>query len=217
MAPAFHRGHVRFLILMRPNRPIAITDDQRPNLEPTSWSIRTHTALRLNLIAALLCGCSAATVSEPLTRQLAGNDPETQLEFWHELAMRPVTSNDEAFHGLLLFMDERDDSPDYPGRVHQLQKRQMLPRGFDQPAEAALQRGTLAVALAGMLKIKGGLTMRLFGPTPRYATRELQYLNLLPPSSPNQTVSGSEFLGVMGRVEDHERVAHPVEAERLRP
>jgi hypothetical protein len=53
--------------------------------------------------------------------------------------------------------------------------------------------------------------MRAFGPTPRYATRELVYLDLYPPSGPNQTFSGTEFLGIMGKIEDYQR------AERLTP
>ena len=43
------------------------------------------------------------------------------------------------------------------------------------------------------LKIKGGLTMMLIGPTQRYATRELQYIGIYPTSDPHQTFSGQEF------------------------
>ena len=47
--------------------------------------------------------------------------------------------------------------------------------------------------------------MRLFGPSPRYAVRELQYMNLFPQSSPQQTFSGQELLGIIGRAEDYQR------------
>ena len=165
----------------------------------------------------LLGGCSTARVADPLTNTLSDNRPETQLEFWHQLTSQPVTSNDEAFHGLILFMEGEDPTADYQGRMELLHSRQMLPRGFDRPADEAVLRGTLAVAIARLLEIKGGLVMRLLGPSPRYATRELQYLNLLPPSSPQQTFSGTEFVGVIGRVEDYERIAHPVDEKSIRP
>jgi hypothetical protein len=150
-------------------------------------------------------------VAQPLTEKLAGNDADSQLEFWHELAGRPVASNDEAFHGLLLYTDREDPADSYEARVNLLKQRKMLPKNFNRPANESLSRGDLAVALVRALEIKGGLTMRALGwtgaaPSPRYATRELMYLNLYPPSSPNQTFSGSEFLGIIGRAEDYQRV-----------
>lgn len=157
------------------------------------------------LLVVLLAGCQSARVAEPLASKLGGNDPDAQMEFWHQLAERPVTSNDDAFHGLLLYLDGADPAADYAGRVRALKARGLLPAGFAQPANQAIDRGTLAVAISKALHIKGGWAMRAFGATPRYATRELVYLDLYPPSSPNQTFSGTEFLGIMGKFEDWQR------------
>lgn len=150
-------------------------------------------------------GCQTARVEQPLTAELGGNDADVQLEFWHRLADEPVTSNDDAFHGLLLFLDGGDPAADYAGRVAALRARRLLPDGFDEPAERAVTRGTLAVALVRALEVRGGILMALTGRSPRYAVRELQYLGLYPPSSANQTFSGAEFLGVIGRAEDYQR------------
>ena len=81
----------------------------------------------------------------------------------------------------------------------------MLPGGFDEPADHAIERGTLAVALVRALSIRGGVTMSVLGPSPRYAVRELQYLDIYPVSSPNQTFKGSEFLSILSRAEDYQR------------
>ena len=116
-----------------------------------------------------------------------------------------MTSNDDAFHGLLLFLDGDDPAADYAGRVRTLQSRGLLPKSFNQPAEQAVQRGTLAVALVKALDIKGGVMLRLLGPTPRYAVRELVFMELYPPSSPSQTFSGVEFLGIIAKAEDYQR------------
>jgi hypothetical protein len=153
----------------------------------------------------LLVGCHSAHVAEPLTQKFGGNAPEAQMDFWHALGERPVTCNDEAFHGLLLYVDGQDPANDYAGRVDLLKSRRMLPQHFDKPAEEAVQRGVLAAAIARALNIKGGLTMHLLGPLPRYATRELMYAGIYPPSSARQTFSGAEFLGIMGKVEDWQR------------
>jgi hypothetical protein len=153
----------------------------------------------------LLLGCHSAKVAQPLTDKLGGNDPDAQMEFWHTLANQPLTSNDEAFHGLLLYLDNQDPAADYDGRVKALKERGLLDKSFNQPAGQAVQRGTLAQALVRALKIKGGLFQRLTRDNPRYAVRELMYLDLYPPSSPQQTFSGTEFLGIIGRIEDYQR------------
>ncbi|HEY7117896.1 MAG TPA: hypothetical protein VH475_15015, partial [Tepidisphaeraceae bacterium] len=160
------------------------------------------------LVLAAVGGCQAAHVSQPpLTAQIAptpaaGNASSAQIEFWHALGARPLTSNDDALHGLLLYFDGKDDATDYAARVEALKARKWLPAGFKEPADQAVRRGTVAEALCRALKFKGGVTMRLLGPTPRYALRELEYRGLLPDSSPNQGFSGAEFVGVMGKVED---------------
>ena len=157
-------------------------------------------------IALAAGGCMTATTDKPLTKAMAGNDPGTQLDFWHDLAEHKLTSNNEAFHGLLLLVDGTDPADDYQGRLRILKDRKLLAADFYKPADVAVDRGTLAAAIAQVLHIRGGLTMRLVGPTPRYATKELEFLGIYPPSSPNQTFSGTEFVGIIGRVEDYQRV-----------
>ena len=137
--------------------PIKLIDTPQKN------SLGAVGLLALLLLNVSTMGCRSAKVAEPLTDKLAGNDPATQLEFWHTLADRPVTSNDEAFHGLILFIDGKDNNKDYAARVEQLSARQMLPSGFDEPGEEAVKRGTVAVAFTRVLEVTGGVSMQLFG------------------------------------------------------
>jgi hypothetical protein len=150
----------------------------------------------------LLAGCAAPRTGRTLDAKLAGSDPDAQMEFWHSMTDRALTTNDEALHGLLLYVDQRDDAQNYDTRVASLKSRGILPQGFTAPADAAVTRGDLAVAICNALRIRGGLTMHVFGATPRYATRELMFLGLYPPSTPNQTFTGNEYVGIIGRVED---------------
>ena len=150
-------------------------------------------------------GCAAPRVSQPLTATLGGSDPDAQAEFFYQLSGRPVACNDEAFHAVLLFTDGKDPASDYAGRLAALRQRKMLPAGFNRPGDEAVERGTLAVAIVRALQIKGGLMLSVFGPSPRYATRELQYMNLYPPSSPEQEFSGTELVGIIGKMEDYQR------------
>ncbi len=159
--------------------------------------------LLLTVCAIGLPGCQSAQVAEPLTESTAGADIDSQLNFWHTLADRPVTSNDEAFHGLILFVAQEPVTTSYEDRVTFLKERGLLAKGFDGKANEAVRRGTVAVALTRELKIKGGLILHISPYSERYATREMIYEGLFPMSSPHQTFSGREFLGVIGKAEDY--------------
>jgi hypothetical protein len=164
---------------------------------------------RLNwiVLAAVvaLAGCQSAKVATPLPADLLGGEPEKQLAFWHTLAERTLTSNNEALHGVLLYADSDDSCKTYEERVALLKSRKMIPASFNEPADQAVARGTVAVAVCRILSIRGGVMLHLLDGSPRYAVRELAFIGLFPPSSPQQTFSGPEFLGVIGRVEDYER------------
>src|SRR5688500_6044709 len=67
-------------------------------------------------IALLIGGCRSSTVQEPLASRARHNNPQPQVEFWHALAERPLVSNDEAFHALLLCFDGQDDANGYEQR-----------------------------------------------------------------------------------------------------
>ena len=175
---------------------------------------RTLALMMLTSMLSAMPGCAQPIVEQPVTREYGGNTSEAQMDFWHTLAQRPLVSNDNALHALLLFTDGEDPFDHYDQRVEELKHRRWLYDGFDEPADVAVWRGTIASALARILKIKGGLTMRLIGPVPRYAVRELMYENILPPSSPRQTFSGTEFLGVIARAEDYQRRQAYLAAQR---
>ena len=163
---------------------------------------------------ALVAGCQSAHEKQPLPPALYGSDTDAQLEFWHTMAERRLTSNNEAFHGILLYADGQDPATTYEARVAALKSRKMLPQGFNRPADEAVSRGDLAVAVVRVLQMKGGLMMHVLGPMPRYATRELVFNGIYPISSPQQTFSGSEFVGVIGKLED---VQNPQKAEAPPP
>jgi hypothetical protein len=154
-------------------------------------------------LIAFAAGCATAHVDHPVISTLGGGDQDTQIEFWHTLATKSVACNDDAFHALLLDVDGADSNADYDARVKDLKSRQWIPSGFDRPANESVTRGVFAVAMCRIAGIKGGLVMHVIGPNERYCLRELQFEDLLPASSPNQTFSGTELVGVIGRLEDY--------------
>lgn len=153
----------------------------------------------------MLSGCQPTMVQQTVVSKYGANTPEGQLDFWHGLDAAPVASNDDAFHAVLLFADGSDPSTNYDERVAALKSRGMLAKDFNEPANQSVTRGTLAVALLKVLQLKGGLMLHLVGPIPRYAVRELYSEGVFPLSSPHQTFSGAELVGVIGKVEDYQR------------
>src|SRR5436190_23618180 len=116
--------------------------------------MRFDPGIVLAAMLVVVAGCQSATVKQPLVARLNGNDDDRQLEFWHTLAAEPLASNDDAFHGLLLYFDGKDDAADYAARVNTLRAKGMLPPSFNRPAAEAINRGNLAVALAKALDLK---------------------------------------------------------------
>ena len=99
---------------------------------------------------------------------------------------------------------QQDESADYAARVKTLKQGGMLPANFNEPAEAAIRRGTWRLRLCSAARERRGHDPH-FWASPRYATRELMFLNVFPASTPNQALSGNELVGIMGRVEDYQR------------
>src|SRR3712207_3412962 len=99
----------------------------RFDAQVVAMTVRAVVAVLLLLFA---CGCAFAPTRVPdsLTKDLGGSDPDAQMEFWHQLAQKPLTSNDEAFHGLLLYMGGGEDATTYDQRVASLRSRNMLPK-----------------------------------------------------------------------------------------
>jgi len=159
-------------------------------------------ALALTVALAGLTGCDTTKRASPLVTDYDEQNAEAELDFWHGLADQPVTTNNDAFHGLIEFDQGVDPNRTYEDRVAWLSEHGYLDPGFAGEADEAVKRGTVAQILARMLDIDGGLTMRLVGAHPRYATRELVYLQIMRRGSAQQGLSGIQFVGLVGRAHD---------------
>jgi len=184
--------------------------------------LRFSTAQLAWIIVALagVGGCTPTMVKQPLsaTTQRSDDPVTAELDFWHGLTTQPVVCNDDAFHGLLLFLDDKDTNTAYADRVTELKSRKLIPADFKAAGNEAVHRGTVAYAILQALHVRGGWVLSVFGPSPRYAVRELMYMNLFPRSSAEQTFSGSEFVGIIGRAEDyHEGESAFIPAQTLKP
>lgn len=161
-------------------------------------------SLALAAAVALTGACARTVVDNPLVTDAAPDDFNAEVQFWDLLPTRSAVSNDEALHGLFLTADGEDRFQGYDARVAEAKSRKWLPSSFNEPANMAMQRGTLAVAVCVWTKVRGGVTMMVLGPTQRYATRELVYLGIMQGNSTEwMSFSGLEYVAVIGRAQDY--------------
>jgi hypothetical protein len=171
------------------------------------------------LAAALLgaAGCTQRTMSDS---SLVDNPAvlADQTEFVDGLRDRYSVTNHDAIHGLILLADGEDTLTSYEDRVATAKERGWLMPNWNRPANESARIGDVAQGVCVITDIRGGLTMGMIGPHPRYATRELIYLEMMPERGDKQSIRGLEYLELMLRASDRldaERRPATVE-ERLR-
>ncbi|MGE3107813.1 MAG: hypothetical protein AB7G11_01835 [Phycisphaerales bacterium] len=199
----------------------------------------------VSMSAAVLCGalacCQRTTVTDSLdTTRAAGlhGDEATlaELDFLDRLSDRPVVTNAEGFYALVLHVEasvrataggpaggegNAEGTPrptrTYAERVAEAKRLGWLEASWDEPGSQAMQRGTLARALAVICRIKGGVMMRVVGPTRRYATRELAYLGILSAGSEQQPMTGGELISILSKAQDYQILEALRAAESQKP
>ncbi len=149
---------------------------------------------------AISFGCARTTIDNALPPHYPPDDDTAALDFWHNLSERPAISNDEGLHGVLVLMAGHDPTSSYQERLELLRNEGWIPQAFDEPPHLAMQRGTLAKAIVQATGIEGGVMYTLTGAR-RYADRELVALQILPPGTELQAVSGADFLGIITRAQ----------------
>ena len=154
----------------------------------------------LLLASAGMVGCARTMLESSAVDDWPGN--EAELEYLEALETQRVVTNHDALHGLLLLADGADPHETYEQRLADARQRGWLAPDASPEANESAAIGMMAVAVCEILEIDGGLTMLFFGPSPRYCTRELIFLDILPPRSEHQSLSGLEFIDLLGRIED---------------
>jgi hypothetical protein len=155
-----------------------------------------------------VAGCDLferTTVEDSAAVKFSGNDED--FEFWDSLSTQPVVTNNDALHGLLLLIDGKDDCETYECRYQAGVDKGWFDGNWGDmpPADESARIGWMAVAGCQILKIKGGLTMQLFGDSPRYCSRELTFMGILPSVTENEALSGLEFTAYVDNIEDRQR------------
>lgn len=160
--------------------------------------MRTELRMLLAALVVVLGACKPYVMTNSAVEQFPKADQE--IDFLAAVEKMPAVTNDDALHAFLMLQDGDDRSADYDARRAEGVRRRWIDAGaLPNPREAA-KVGWMATAGCRVMEVKGGLTMHLFGPIPRYATRELVYMEILPLRTENQILTGSEFVDYLNRL-----------------
>ena len=166
-------------------------------------TMRSMMVVMLVALGVMAGGCARTRIAEPFDVNARPGSLDAEMAFWGHIAERPAVSNDEALHGLLLFADGVDFTRSWEERLEIAKERNWVSGSFNEAPDLALQRGTLARAVAVICRIRGGVMMRVLGPTARYAHRELVWEGIIAGGTANQTITGLEFVGVISKAQDY--------------
>lgn len=172
-----------------------------------AYRVALASAPAVALAASLAAGCARTQVAEPAIAKFPRSEDE--LQFLDALHSQVVVTNDDAMHAFIIFTDGKDLSTDYAGRVQVAKTKEWVGRDWNRPANESAEVGWMAVAGCRAIGVKGGATMRLFGPTPRYCTKELVFMGILPLRTENQSLSGQEFVDFLNRLGRAQKFGKP--------
>ena len=156
------------------------------------------------MLTTMLClaGCGLmdrTTVDSPAAAQFPTADDS--LDFWDALETQSVTTNDDAVHGLLL-LSEVPAGDSWAARWQAAIQQGWIQADSEAlPPNESVEMGFVAVCLCHILDVRGGLSMQLFGATPRYCTRELVHMGLIPGITEHEALSGAEYIALLGAAE----------------
>ncbi len=160
------------------------------------------------LAGALLCllpaSCARSTLQSTVADHYGGADAMQEMDFWDGLAVLPAVSNRDVVHAMLLSFGRQPKgaSSDWKTELKAAQQRGWIAADADPRPEETARVGMVARVICMEAKIKGGATMRLLGPSERYATKELNHMRWLPDMAPAQSISGGQLLAVLSKAED---------------
>lgn len=84
----------------------------------------------------------------------------------------------------------------------------VIPGRWKKGPEESIARGQLAYMVVKILGIKGGLTMRAFGVSERYALKECKFEGLMAGGMTSRHVTGRELVAVLARADEYRSSKH---------
>jgi hypothetical protein len=151
-----------------------------------------------------LAGCGARAL------QVGGGDAklvqgEESPDYIDRVQSQKYVSENDAMRGILMLVDGKDEQPDFAARVRSLRDRGIVDGGWRFQADRPVTRGRLAYMVCQALRVRGGVTLTLAGPSQRYCLRELEYQGFFASDIATTQITGGEFVSVLTRADAYKK------------
>ena len=147
---------------------------------------------------------SEARPEEPVKTDVAPPEESSTLDsddiaYLSQLASRQVVYGSDACKTIMLLLGVEDDYLDVTSQVAFLKEKGYLPEKYHDSfdPDAPLRRGLAAYIFYNILELKGGVILRIFGPSERYAIKELAFEGILVEGNTNDIISGAELVSIL--------------------
>lgn len=126
--------------------------------------------------------------------------PIKEIYFVNLLSKR-ISYRYDAVKSIIMLMGVDEEYIDLDSQVRYLKEKCILPKQYAESFDSMLplRKGLAAYLFLRALEIKGGIALHLFGPSERYALKELIFQGIMSPGYANDIVSGSELVQMMSQ------------------
>jgi len=118
------------------------------------------------------------------------------------ISSKPTVTQADAIKGILLLLGEKRQMTFAQAVKTLLDKRIVSPNWQFNPTKP-ITKGQVAYMAYQLCRMTGGLTILLTGPSCRYCLKELQYRGIMSPGMPYNSVTGMEYVAILGRVDEY--------------
>ena len=142
----------------------------------------------------------------PEAKKLSPPDVRSsQNAYFAELRTKEVADLSDAYKTLVILMGMDGQFRDSNSRFDFLNGEGIIPESIDKATDrnASLRKGRAAYMFAKTMDIKGGITLRVFGLSERYAFKELVHREIMYPGNIHDVMSGPELILTLTQAADH--------------
>ncbi|MBN3037876.1 MAG: hypothetical protein JW869_00500 [Candidatus Omnitrophica bacterium] len=121
------------------------------------------------------------------------------FSYFSELVQRRISYGWDICRAVVILMGREQEYKDLDSQLTYLQDQQLLPKKYlaNFDPKLPLRRGLAAYIFCKLLDIKGGVILRTFGVSERYALKELEFEGIMGQGHVNDIISGEELVVIL--------------------
>ena len=146
--------------------------------------------------------------AQPKTDPKATRPAPDEADFFVNLTMKKLVTFEDGCRGLRTIQTGAYPTETFNKLLTEMKKDKTARKGWKATPDKPLTFGRCAYMLCRMLKIRGGITMIVFGTSERYGLRECVHLHLMPTGAGNHHLTGADFLAILSRAQAYKETGN---------